>query len=432
MKKLLAIIIVLCMVIGLAACGTPAANNNTAPANTGNTENAANTENNANTAEPKIIKLGESFMYPSLDPHKDYYGWYTSIYGVSETLYRIEDDMSIVPMLAEGHTVSNEGKTWTIKISSKAAFSNGNKVTAGMVERNLKRLADVNERFAYLKDFTIKAKDDATLEITTPDVYPTMLCDLADSAFGIVDLDATTDFDKAPICTGPFVISAFNAEKSVEVVKNDKYWNGEVKLDGAVFEYLADDDSKLMAMQNGQIDGYTSVTAAAKAIYEKDPSKYVLTEIPATRLQFYAINKNRNNDAVRKAINLIVDNEAIASYLGGTVSAAVGPFSASAPYVKVTKPAPDVAKAKQVLEEDGYKLNSDGFYEKDGKKLELEICYYAARSLDSIALEMQNQFRAAGIASKLTVKEDPDTTYLATGDFDIALYCMIADKAGDP
>jgi peptide/nickel transport system substrate-binding protein len=45
---------------------------------------------------------------------------------------------------------------------------------------------------------------------------------------------------------------------------------------------------------------------------------------------------------------------------------------------------------------------------------------------------MQEQLKAVGIASKLTVQEDPDSTYIASGDFDIALYCMIADKAGDP
>ena len=45
---------------------------------------------------------------------------------------------------------------------------------------------------------------------------------------------------------------------------------------------------------------------------------------------------------------------------------------------------------------------------------------------------MQEELKAVGIDSILTVQEDPDSTYIATGDFDIALYCMIADKAGDP
>jgi len=195
---------------------------------------------------------------------------------------------------------------------------------------------------------------------------------------------------------------------------------------------MQDDDSKLMAMQAGEIDGYTSVTAAAREIFSADPDTYTVTSIPATRLQFYVLNKTRLDDAVRKAINLAVDCDAIAAYLGGTVSPAVGPFSAAAPYGQVAKPAPDAEAAKALLEADGYALGSNGIYEKDGKALQLNICYYAARSLDSIALLMQEALRNIGVDAVLTVQEDPDATYVATGDYDIALYCMISDKAGDP
>ena len=381
---------------------------------------------------PKILKLAESFAYPSLDAHKDYYGWYTSIYGMTETLFRVGDDLSILPLLAERVEVSKDGLTWTVRLNPKAAFANGNPVKAEMVVRNLQRLAEVNDRFAYLAGFTMEAKDDTTLTITTPAVYPTMLSDLTAPETGIMDLDATEDFDTKPVCTGPFAVKSFEPEGTVEVERNDAYWNGEVLLDGAVFYYLQDDESKLMAMQSGEIDGYTSVTAAAKEIYSMEPDRYVLTVIPATRLQFYALNENRLDANVRAAINQTVDCEAIAAYLGGTVSPAVGPFSAAAPYGQVTKPMPDPEAAKAALEADGYTLNADGLYEKDGKALTLNICYYAARSLDSIALLMQEQLKAIGVDSVLTVQEDPDSTYITTGDFDIALYCMIADKAGDP
>ena len=413
-KKLSALLLAIALLLCLAACGggkAPAAQS---------------------SGEPKILKLAESFCYTSLDAHKDYFGWYTSIYGVTETLFRVGDDLSIQPLLAAKHEVSADGLTWTITLSDKAAFSNGNALKADMVARNLQRLANVNERFAYLKDFTIAADGDKVLKITTPAVYPTMLSDLAAPEFAIMDLDGTTDFDNAPIGTGPFVVKSFEPEGTVEVVKNEKYWNGDVKLDGVVFLYMQDDESKLMAMQSGEIDGYTSVTAAAKEIYAADPAAYTLTVIPATRLQLYVLNKTRMDDAVRKAVNLTTDCAAVAEYLGGTVSPAVGPFGASAPYGKVTKPAPDAAAAKAALEQDGYTMGKDGFYEKNGEKLTLNICYYAARSLDSIAILMQEQLKAVGIDSTLTVQEDPDATYVATGDYDIALYCMIADKAGDP
>lgn len=427
MKKtrFLADILAMLMMLSLAACG--AGSDSPAPA-----ESSGTTAGTPAPAEPKILKLAMNFAYPSIDSHKEYYGWYSSNYGISETLFRMADDSSVQPLLAEKAETSEDGLSWTITLRDGVCFSNGDPLTAEMAVRNLGRVAEVNTRFAYLADYEMSVLDEKSFVITTSDVYPTMLNDLAGAELAMLDLDNTTDFDKAPIATGPFVVKSFEPEGTVEVVRNDNYWGGEVKLDGAVFYYMQDDETKLLAMQNGEIDGYTSVTAAAKEIYRADPDSYKLTEIPATRLQFYILNEERMDSAVRAAVNLAVDCERIAEYLGGTVTAAVGPFGSSTAYGKVTKPAPDVEKARAALEAGGYVLNSDGIYEKDGKVLSLNICYYASRSLDSIALLMQEQLKAAGIGATLTCEEDPDATYIATHDFDIGLYCMIADKNGDP
>lgn len=60
------------------------------------------------------------------------------------------------------------------------------------------------------------------------------------------------------------------------------------------------------------------------------------------------------------------------------------------------------------------------------------MAYYPARSLDSIALLMQEQLKAVGIGVTFNCQEDPDATYIANRDFDIALYCMIADQKRRP
>ena len=430
-RKLHKLILILCMVLCFTACAGKSKVDSSVMTDTEQTASAEPAQDQSEKTEPKTMNMAVSFFYPSLDVHKDYYGWYTSIYGMSETLFRVADDMSIQLLLAKEYSVSEDGKTWTFTLAD-VRFSNKAPLTADMVIRNLKRLSEVNERFAYLADFTYTAEDDRTLKITTPEIYPTMLSDLTSPELGIMDLDATTDFDNAPVCTGPFMVSSFDTEGTVVVEKNPEYWNGQVKLDKVTFYYMQDDDTKLNAMQAGNIDGYNSVTAAAKEIYSADPDTYTLTVIPATRLQFYALNKKTLDDKVREAINLTVDNDEIAAYLGGTVSAAVGPFSAAAPYGQVKKPAADPEKAKALLEEDGYVLGSDGYYEKNGEPLTVNVCYYAARSLDTIAVIMQDQFKSVGIKATLTVQEDPDSTYIASGDYDLALYCMIADKAGDP
>ena len=419
--KWIALALALVMVLGLAACGSSGA------ASTGGSASSGGSA----ADEAKHLNMAVNFAYPSLDAHKDYYGWYTQIYGMTETLFRIDENMSVQPLLAKDGSVSADGKTWTFNLAD-ACFSNGTKLTADMVARNFQRLVEVNGRYDDWADFKFEAADEKTLTITTPDVFPTMLVALTDPEFAVMDLDATTDFDNAPICTGPFMIKSFKPEGDVEVVRNDNYWNGKAKLASATLYYMPDAESKLLAMQSGEIDCYTSVDAAAKEIYEADPSTYALTVIPGTRMQFYVLNKTRLSDNVRKAINLTVDCEAIAAYLKGTTSAALGPFIASAPYGKVTKPAVDTAAAKAAIEADGYKLNGEGYYEKDGKVLELTIAHYKSRQLPDLAVLMQEQLKAVGIKTTMLVQEDADAGYVATGEYDIALYCMIADTGGDP
>lgn len=411
MKRMTALLLALVLVFALCACG-------------------AKTDGGQTASGGKILNVAASFAYPSLDAHKEYYGWYTSIYGVTEALFKMGDDSTAQPCLAAD--ASADGKTWTVTLKDGVCFSNGGAVTAEMVARNLQRAAEVNERFAYLADYTITATDEKTLTITTPEISPTLKNDLASPELGILDLDNTADFDNAPVGTGPFVITSFEPEGTVQVARNDNYWGGDVTLDGAVFYYMQDDDTKLMAMQNGEVDCCTGVSAAAMAVFEREPDTYRIVSVPATRLQFYILNENRLDDAVREAVNLTVNKDAIAAYLNGTVTAAVGPFSTATAYGQAAAPAVDTDRAKALLEADGYTLNADGIYEKDGRELSLNIAYYAARSLDTLATLIQEQLKNVGIAATLTVAEDPDSTYIATADFDLALYCMIADKSGDP
>ncbi len=440
-KKLIALMTAAMLVMGMAGCAAPAAGGTAA---SGTPSAAAEQKEEAAAEEPaaeetaqqqetegeKILRTAASFAYPSLDVHKEYYGWYTSIYGISEALFKLNENSAAEPCLAEDAVP--DGTTWTVTLKDGVGFSNGTPLTAEMVVRNLERAAEVNERFAFLADFGYETPDEKTVVITTPEVYPTLKNDLASPELGMIDLDNTEDYDNDPICTGPFVLKSFIPEGDVEVSRNENYWGGSVKLDGAIFYYMQEDDPKLMAMQSGEIDCYNSVSSAALEIYQSDPDTYNVVQIPGARLQFYILNENTLDDAVREAINLTVDKDKIAEYLSGTVSPAVGPFSTEAAYGQVTVPAVDTKKAVELLEADGYVKGSDGIYEKDGEKLSISICYYAARSLDTLAVLIQEQLRDIGIDSTLRVEEDPDSTYIANADFDLALYCMIADKSGDP
>ncbi|MBR6152041.1 MAG: hypothetical protein IKQ25_12225 [Lachnospiraceae bacterium] len=126
-KKFAALVLAFVTAAALTACGGSGSSSSAGSEEAGaasassavseSTAAVSEATEESTAAEGKILRLGESFAYPSLDVHKDYCGWYTSIYGMSETLFKTNDDLSLSPLLAEGYSVSEDDLTWTISIN---------------------------------------------------------------------------------------------------------------------------------------------------------------------------------------------------------------------------------------------------------------------------------------------------------------------------
>ena len=102
MKKILTILMVLCLSLGiLAGCGDKA-------------------DTPASTAGKKTFVFGDTTFNaeneePDINPHYAYSGWPCIRYGVGETLMKIADDGTLQPWLAESAANINE-TTWEIII----------------------------------------------------------------------------------------------------------------------------------------------------------------------------------------------------------------------------------------------------------------------------------------------------------------------------
>lgn len=441
MKKVLALMLAGSMALSLAACGSSSSTSTTAAgaaettkaaassAAGGTTQAAATTAAATTSTGEKILKTTQEFTYPSLDVNVDYDGWHTQQFGISETLFKVNQDFTISPWLADKSEISD--KTATITLKDGICFSDGDPVTADMVKKNLERLSTKNKRYSALADWKIEVKDDKTLVITTTEINPTLLNTLTNPETGIMDLDHTTDFDKSPICTGPFVVKEFVPDGDLSVVKNTKYWDGTPKIDGVTFFAMNDEESRLLAMQNGEIDGYVSVAPASMEIYQQDPATYTVTSIPNERRAILLLNGAKIPDAVREAITLAVDKESLAGYMNGLTSASAGFFNPNVSYGKVQQASFDIEKAKKVMADAGYTLNN-GVYEKDGTPLSYKISCYARRNIDTVAVLLKEQLDAFGIPCEIALEDEPDGTYISRGDFDMGFYNMITDKGGDP
>lgn len=424
MKRILSLITVLLIIVAsLTGCSG---------SDKGSTATSgSSTETKKTSTGEKALNMGVSFWY-EMDAHTDYNGWYTSMYGLTETLFKVADDYSIEPWIAESGTC--EGNTWTIKLKDNVVFSNGNPVTSEIVIKNLQRAGEVNERAIVFKTAKYDVIDDTSFTITTTEAYPTMLNDLTDPYTSILDLDNITndDFNKGIIATGPFKIVSYTNEDNIQFVKNDKYWNGDVNLDKVTIYYIPDAATEAMSLQSGEIDMYVGPDADSIATFSAD-SNYTVASTPQGRAYMYMFNLERLKDSnVRKAILMSVNKDDICTLLSGTASPAVGAFSSESAYGKVTGNAFDPEGAAKLLTDSGYTKNADGFYEKDGKVLTVTVGYYAARSIDKISTLIQDELKAVGIQADLKQYEDPDSTYMTTGEFDMGMYFVTTTSTGDP
>ena len=382
----------------------------------------------------KIVHVGGTVAVTSgtMDPAKDWNGWYAVRYGVGETLFRLDNEMKAQPWLAE-KAENIEPTVWRITLKDNVTFSNGEKMTAEKVIESLKRTAETNDRAAWLKDAVFTAEGNV-LTIKTKESYATLVNDLCDPYAVILDVAGTKDFDNAPIGTGPFILTAFDSEKSAVMEKNATYWGGEVKLDGLEYTRIADFNTLATALQSGEIDVALDLSPeTAETIAKSD--KHTLVKTPQSRTyQLYFNLEKLTDPAVREAIMYGVDKKTIGdNVLKGAMTASGSAFLAATPFgdpaLKIR--AFDAEKAKAVLAAAGYAdSDGDGIVEKNGKPLTVQMGVYKRLFNENITTEMQAQLKKIGINIEIAAHEK--SNYLKPGDFELSLYSVITMPTGDP
>ena len=383
------------------------------------------------------LVFGTTLSTKSLDPAKDYSGWFTVRYGIGETLFKLDDYMNVIPNLAEGYE-NIDDETWKIKIREDVTLQNGEPMTPDKVKSSLERTSELSQRADDTLKIEYIATDNWNLIIKTREPNPTLVNDLCDPFASIIDVDGTEDFDNNPVGTGPFKMKEFNPIKSSYLEKYDYYWQGEPELDKVKIIQVSDADTLTMALQTGEIDVAQGIPYSSVNLFE-DNQLYKICSVNTSRviLMYYNYTKVLHKDkSLRKAVNMAINKEEYASVLlEGSASAAEGPFPEGMSCGGDSVHAADynVSEAKQVLKDAGYEdTDNDGILEKDGQKLEFKIVTYSSRAeLPIIAQAIQSDLKDVGINASVEIS-DNIMDILKNGKFDIALYSNVTAATGDP
>lgn len=343
---------------GPAAEGTQAPSD--APAGTGAATDSGNGRN-------LVIAVNNNFI--TLDTHASRDSLTNSVNEIMyESLVRYDDDLNLVPNLAESFAISDDALVYTFKLKEGIMFHDGELLTAEVVKANIDRVMNPDKALRQARTFSyaeeINILDDYTLEVKLRQPYMAFLSRL--EAFRIISPAALENEDKLPknpVGTGQFRFVEWVEGDHMTVEKNPDWRNADqIQVDTITFKFVPENGTRVAMLETGEADIIYPMPNEMVSKIEAN-SDLVLEVRDSTVCRYVTMNQNVkpfDDVRVRQALNYAIDKDAfIAVVKGGYGNKLNSAMSPVLPYyVEHEEYAYNIEKAKELLTEAGY---PDGF-----------------------------------------------------------------------
>ena len=300
--------------------------------------------------------------------------------SMCEKLYEIDEGLRISPQLAASMpTITDGGRTVTIKLRPGVKFNDGTPMDAEAVRASLDRhrtMKGSNRASELAPVDAVEVVDALTVRLKLKAPFSPLLAQLTDRAGMPVSPAAVKklgeNFGTAPVCVGPWQFAERVPQDRIVLERSSHYFDpSQARFDKIVFRIIPDDNVRLANLRSGDIDVMHQV-APTDATAIKRESRFELSSVTGLGYQGITINlRNKtgkqnppgdlgtplaNDPRVREAFDLSIDREALNQVAwDGLYTPGCTPIPPISVYFDKTRkcPARDVAKAKKLLADAG-------------------------------------------------------------------------------
>jgi peptide/nickel transport system substrate-binding protein len=330
------------------------------------------------------------------------------------------------PYFCESWQVSADGTEITFKLRNDLVLHDGSKVTSELVKFNIERLMEKSPHativYGPYKDTQII--DELTYKVIFSEPYAPVFNGMSISYAAIQSKEAILKAGEqyghaALVGLGPYKLDSWVSGDKIVLTKNEDYkWGaafyenrGPAHFDTIEWYTMPDETTRLLALINNEIDLAELPTHEVDNM-KANPDINVLSYTPST-VAYLGINSSKepwSDSRLRQAVAHVIDRDLLVRVaLDGHAVANPTPLSPSSwgfdeTLFKEAWPL-DVNRAKQMLEDAGWKLDADGKRYKDGKVLEMEIWTYTTAPWPRVTEVVREMLISANIQVKITTLE---------------------------